>query len=76
MRAIAPNWSCLDLDAIDREGSLLAFWAAVVTNTEPETSAKDNINSLAIVLAAIASIERHEAVTISRMRDDVAKQSR
>ena len=62
------------LDAIDREGSLLAFWAAVVTKTEPETSAIDNINSLAIVLAAIRSIERREAVTISRMRDDVAKQ--
>jgi predicted dehydrogenase len=62
------------LDAIDREGSLLAFRVAVVTNTEPETSAKDNVNSLAIVLAAIKSIERREAVTISKMRDDVAKQ--
>jgi len=61
------------LDAIDREGSLRAFWAAVVTNTEPETSAKDNINSLAIVLAAIASIERREAIPIAGMREDVAK---
>jgi predicted dehydrogenase len=62
------------LDAIDREGSLLAFWAAVVTNIEPETSAKDNINSLAIVLAAIASIEQREAVTIAGMREDMAEQ--
>ena len=62
------------LDAIDREGSLRAFWAAVVTNTEPETSAKDNIHSLAVVLAAIVSIERREAVSIAGMREDVAKQ--
>ena len=62
------------LDAIDREGSLLAFREAIVTNTEPETSAKDNIHSLAIVLAAIASIEQREAVSIAGMREDVAKQ--
>ena len=57
------------LDAIDRDGSLRAFWAAVVTGTEPETVARDNVNSLAIVLATIASIERRGPVTIAEMRD-------
>lgn len=57
------------LDAIDRDGSLRAFWAAVVTGTEPETVARDNVNSLAIVLATIASIERRAPVTIAEMRD-------
>ena len=46
----------------DRLGTLQAFRAAVATGREPETSARNNIQSLAIVLACVESIERGEAV--------------
>ena len=47
----------------DRLGTLQAFRAAVATGREPETSARDNVHSLAIVLACVESVERGEAVT-------------
>jgi predicted dehydrogenase len=50
------------LPDVDRRGTLQAFRAAVETGTEPETSALDNITSLAVVLACVASIESGEAV--------------
>jgi predicted dehydrogenase len=50
----------------DRQGTLHAFRAAVETGAEPETSARDNINSLAIILACVASIEREQAVAIAK----------
>lgn len=41
----------------DRAASLALFAEAVMTGQEPETSARDNIRSLAIVLGCVASIE-------------------
>ena len=42
----------------------VAFREAVATGEQPETSAADNINSLAIVLGCVESIERGEAVSL------------
>ena len=47
-----------DLPRVDRAGSLAAFQEAVETGREPETSGRDNIRSLATVLAMVDSIER------------------
>jgi predicted dehydrogenase len=46
-----------ELELSDRAASLAAFVEAVMTEREPETSARDNIRSLAIVLGCVASIE-------------------
>jgi len=46
-----------ELEKSDRAASLAAFREAVMTGREPETSARDNIRSLAIVLGCVASIE-------------------
>lgn len=48
-----------------RELVLETFRRATLTGQEPETSARDNINSLALVLACAASIDRGEPVEIS-----------
>jgi predicted dehydrogenase len=56
----------LDVPALpvtDRAASLALFQQAVATGAEPETSARDNIRSLAIVLACVASLETGEVVT-------------
>jgi predicted dehydrogenase len=45
-------------------GSLHAFVEAVTTGTEPETSAVDNLHSLAMLFAGVASAERGGSVAI------------
>lgn len=52
------------LAAVDRAGSLTAFRDAVETGREPETSGRDNLRSLAIVLAMVESIERGAMVEV------------
>jgi predicted dehydrogenase len=59
-----------DLDVLaseDRLASLAAFHAAVVGDSEAETSGTDNLKTLATVLAARISIERREKVTIAEI---------
>jgi predicted dehydrogenase len=51
------NLPVLELEVSDRAASLAAFREAVTTGHEPETSARDNIRSLAIVLGCVESIE-------------------
>jgi predicted dehydrogenase len=51
--------------AIDREAVLDAFAHAVETGEEPETSVRDNILSLAIVIGMVESIDRGEEVRIA-----------
>ena len=46
-----------DLSTVDRAGALSAFAEAVAAGSEPETSGRDNIRSLAVVLAMVDSIE-------------------
>ena len=53
-----------DLPYVDRQGTLDAFRVAVESGAEPETSARDNVRSLGIVLGCVASIERGDAVTL------------
>lgn len=51
-----------DLAISDRAASLALFAEAVATGREPETSARDNIQSLGIVLGCVASMESGEVV--------------
>jgi predicted dehydrogenase len=51
-----------ELEVSDRAASLAAFREAVTTGREPETSARDNIRSLAIVLGCVTSIESGDIV--------------
>lgn len=60
----------IDVDPLDRAGSLDAFRSALLKDYEPETSARDNIRSLAIVLGCVDSIERGEAVDIGELVGD------
>ncbi len=53
------------LDLTERDATLAAFAQAVASGEAPETSAADNIHSLAIVFGCIASIERGEAVRLA-----------
>ena len=46
-----------DLTVTDRAASLAAFEEAISSGQEPETSGRDNLQSLAIVLGCVASIE-------------------
>jgi predicted dehydrogenase len=48
-----------------RELVLELFRQATLTGQEPETSARDNVNSLALVLACAASIDRGEPVDVA-----------
>lgn len=51
----------------DRAGMLSAFRIAVATGQEPETSAQDNIPSLAAVLACVRSTETREVVDMEKL---------
>lgn len=50
---------------IDRAGALTEFALAVRDAREPETSGRDNLGTLAIMLAAVRAAERHEVVPVS-----------
>jgi predicted dehydrogenase len=52
-----------------RELVLELFRQATLTGQEPETSARDNVNSLALVLACAASIDRAEPVEVRELFD-------
>ncbi|HET7094448.1 MAG TPA: Gfo/Idh/MocA family oxidoreductase [Thermomicrobiales bacterium] len=58
------EFSASDQVVSDRPASLAAFRRAVETGAEPETAARDNIRSLAIVLACVESIERGDVVAV------------
>ena len=51
-----------NLAVSDRAASLARFAEAIESGREPETSARDNIRSLGIVLGCVASIESGEVV--------------
>ena len=53
-----------------RELILETFRRAVETAVEPETSARDNIHSLALVLACAAAIDRGEPVNVAEFVGD------
>ena len=51
----------------DRAGVLLEFAGSIRENREPETSGKDNLNTLAMVLGACRSIKERRHVTIEEI---------
>jgi predicted dehydrogenase len=55
----------VEVPFVDRAGTLEAFRESVLAGAEPETSARDNIRSLAIVLGCVESIERGTPVDIA-----------
>ncbi len=57
----------LALAAEDRQGSLAAFHDAVTSGEEAETSGRDNLRTLATVLAVRTAIERGETVTLDEV---------
>lgn len=50
-----------------RLGSLAEFRNAIANGTEPETSARDNLDSLATVLTSVASSQRKEPVEVAEI---------
>jgi len=55
----------------DRHGSLHAFVQAVQTGQEPECSGRDNLNSLALMYAAVESATSHVPVSLN-MRKQIS----
>jgi predicted dehydrogenase len=66
----------IEVEPLDRAASLDHFRQSVLAGTEPETSAQDNIQSLAIVLGMVESIERREAVDVMAMVEETKAPSR
>lgn len=54
-----------ELHYIDRAGSLDAFAQAVINGSEPECSGRDNLDTLALMFAAIESVETHRPVSLT-----------
>jgi predicted dehydrogenase len=52
------------LELTDRRGSLQAFVQAVQTGQEPESSGRDNLQSLALMYAAVESATTHAPVSL------------
>lgn len=52
-----------EMEQRDRHGSLQAFVEAVATGQEPETSGRDNYNTLSLMLAAVESAANNGVLT-------------
>jgi predicted dehydrogenase len=65
-----------ELPALDRAGSLAAFVEAVRSSTEPETSGRRNLPTLALTLAAIRSATERRRVGIAELLADVPEDLR
>jgi predicted dehydrogenase len=57
----------VELPAEDRSGALLEFAASIREKREPETSGRDNLNTLAMVLGACRSIRERRPVEIGEV---------
>jgi predicted dehydrogenase len=71
-RALGREWRGRRIDAAavseaDRLGSLAEFSSAIREQREPETSARDNLRSLALTLAAVESARRGGAVDVDEL---------
>jgi predicted dehydrogenase len=60
----------VDLAAEDRAGALAELAAAIREGREPETSGRDNLNTLAMVLGACRSIQRRQPVTMEEVLNE------
>jgi len=64
-RESAPVQAALPhVDMIDRAGTLDAFTRALTSGTTPESTAEENLGSLALAYAAIESAERGAPVPV------------
>jgi predicted dehydrogenase len=57
----------VEIPAEDRAGALAEFAGSIRENREPETSGKDNLNTLAMVLGACRSIKERRPVAIEEI---------
>lgn len=64
------------LPALDRAGTLGAFVDAVRSGTEPETSGRRNLPTMALVIAAIRSATERRRVAISELLADLPEDLR
>jgi len=55
-----------EMPLIDRHGSLQAFVQAIYTGQEPESSGRDNLKTLALMLASVESASTGLPVQLSR----------
>lgn len=62
--------------AVDRAGSLAAFVEAVRSGSEPETSGRRNLPTLALTMAAIRSANERRRVAISELIADLPEDIR
>jgi predicted dehydrogenase len=74
-RALGREWNGhrvrLDrVEEVDRLGSLAEFRSAIRENREAETAGRDNIRSLALVVAAVESARRRAAVDVAEVLAD------
>jgi predicted dehydrogenase len=58
-----------DMTRIDRAGTLTEFAGSIRAGREPETSGRDNLGTMAVVVAAVESARRAEWVRLSSLRD-------
>jgi predicted dehydrogenase len=61
--------TAMGLDPVDlhgRAGSLRAFAHAITTGTQPETSGRDNLGSVALMAATVASAQSGKVVAVER----------
>jgi predicted dehydrogenase len=71
VRPLSGRSRKLDLPEVrpyGRAGAVAAFAAAIRTGTEPEASGRDNLGSLALVEAAVASAATGRAVPVEAGR--------
>ena len=64
------------LAAVDRAGTLAAFVEAVRSGSEPETSGRRNLPTLALTIAAIRSATERRRVAISELMADLPEDVR
>jgi predicted dehydrogenase len=65
-----------DVPALDRAGALAAFVEAVRSGSEPETSGRRNVPTLALTIAAIRSATERRRVVVSELLADLPEDVR
>lgn len=61
------------IEHLDRDGSLAAFATAVVAGSEPETSARRNLPTLALTYAAVRSATERRRVDVAELLDEAGR---
>lgn len=65
LRRSRPKVSLVDLVEVGRAGVLAEFAAAIRDGREPETSGRDNLETLRLVFAAVESAQTGEAIPLA-----------